>query len=43
MDIMQREGKYPVPISASPLLGVEISGVIEKVGSKGKDISCLSL
>ncbi len=33
-DIMQREGKYPSPIGASPILGLEISGVIEEVGSK---------
>ena len=33
-DILQREGKYPPPINASPILGLEISGIIEEVGSK---------
>ncbi|KAG2237218.1 quinone oxidoreductase [Thamnidium elegans] len=37
MDILQREGKYPVPISGSPILGVEISGTIEAVGKKVND------
>jgi tumor protein p53-inducible protein 3 len=36
MDILQREGMYPVPTRGSPLLGVEISGTVEQVGSKGK-------
>nr|AZL94523.1 zinc binding alcohol dehydrogenase domain containing 2 [Nephromyces sp. MMRI] len=30
MDIMQREGKYPVPPDASQILGVECSGVVEE-------------
>ncbi|GAA6027352.1 hypothetical protein JCM8097_002619 [Rhodosporidiobolus ruineniae] len=29
MDIMQRQGKYPVPPGASPIIGVEFSGTIE--------------
>ncbi|KAG1137914.1 hypothetical protein G6F37_010897 [Rhizopus arrhizus] len=32
MDIMQREGKYPVPPGGSPLLGVEVSGTVEAIG-----------
>ncbi|KAI8066257.1 NADPH:quinone reductase-like protein [Gilbertella persicaria] len=36
MDLLQREGKYPVPPGASPILGVEVSGIIERVG---KDVS----
>ncbi len=32
-DILQREGKYPPPVGASPVLGLEISGIIEEVGS----------
>jgi NADPH:quinone reductase-like Zn-dependent oxidoreductase len=32
MDIMQREGKYPVPPDASTILGVEFSGIIAEVG-----------
>ncbi len=31
-DIMQREGKYPPPKGASPILGLEISGVVEELG-----------
>ncbi|KAI9292831.1 NADPH:quinone reductase-like protein [Neoconidiobolus thromboides FSU 785] len=37
MDILQREGKYPVPKGASPIIGVEISGVITEVGSEVTD------
>lgn len=37
MDVMQREGKYPVATTGSPLLGVEISGIVESVGKDGKE------
>ncbi|KAJ1923096.1 hypothetical protein IWQ60_006102 [Tieghemiomyces parasiticus] len=33
MDIVQREGRYPVPAGASQILGVEMSGVVESVGT----------
>ncbi len=33
-DIMQRVGKYPPPVGASPILGLEIAGIVESVGSK---------
>ena len=33
-DILQREGKYPPPINASPILGLELSGIVEEVGAK---------
>lgn len=33
MDIMQREGRYPLPPGVSSILGVEFSGVISEVGS----------
>ncbi|KAI8328032.1 NADPH:quinone reductase-like protein [Blakeslea trispora] len=36
MDLLQREGKYPVPPGASPILGVEVSGIVEHVG---KDVT----
>ncbi|KAI8989965.1 NADPH:quinone reductase-like protein [Pilobolus umbonatus] len=36
MDILQREGKYPVSADFSPILGVEASGVVEDVGQKVK-------
>jgi len=32
-DTMQRKGLYPPPPGASPILGLEIAGVIENVGS----------
>ncbi|CAG8500336.1 4678_t:CDS:2, partial [Paraglomus occultum] len=38
MDILQRQGRYPVPPGASQILGVEMSGVVEKIGSKGRRI-----
>ncbi len=31
-DLMQREGKYPPPEGASPLLGLEMAGVVEQAG-----------
>jgi len=37
MDISQREGKYPPPPGARQILGVEVSGVVEEVGSKVGD------
>lgn len=33
-DILQREGKYPHPKDASEILGLEISGIVEEIGSK---------
>lgn len=33
-DILQRRGLYPSPPGASPILGLEISGIVEKLGSK---------
>ncbi|PVI00107.1 quinone oxidoreductase putative [Periconia macrospinosa] len=35
MDLLQREGKYPVPPQAPSTLGVEFSGIIESLGSSG--------
>ena len=31
-DLLQREGKYPPPPGDSDILGLEVAGVIEKVG-----------
>ncbi|KAK4519866.1 uncharacterized protein ATC70_010110 [Mucor velutinosus] len=36
MDILQREEKYPVAIKVSPILGVEVSGIVESVGKDVK-------
>lgn len=37
MDIMQRQGKYPLPPGVSTILGVEFSGTVEETqGSKWK-------
>lgn len=34
MDLLQRQGYYPVPPHASTILGVEFSGTIESLGSE---------
>ena len=31
-DLMQRKGLYPPPPGASPILGLEASGIIDEVG-----------
>lgn len=31
-DIMQREGRYPPPVDASPLMGLEVAGLVVAVG-----------
>jgi len=52
MDLLQREGQYPVPSQAGKILGVEFSGTIEvlgpdvkenfKVGDEVFGLACLS-
>lgn len=37
MDLLQREGKYPVPAGVSTVLGVEFSGHIESLGPSIKE------
>jgi len=37
MDLLQREGHYPVPPQAPPILGVEFSGTVESLGEGTKD------
>jgi NADPH:quinone reductase-like Zn-dependent oxidoreductase len=37
MDLLQREGNYPVPAGASKILGVEFSGHIESLGPDVKE------
>ncbi len=32
-DVVQRQGLYPAPKGASPILGLEVAGVISKIGS----------
>ena len=32
-DTLQRQGKYPPPKDASPLLGLEVAGIVEEAGS----------
>ncbi|OCT53645.1 Quinone oxidoreductase [Cladophialophora carrionii] len=34
MDLLQREGKYPLPPQAGPIMGVEFSGTIESFGAE---------
>jgi tumor protein p53-inducible protein 3 len=36
-DILQRQGKYPPPSGASPLLGLDIAGVVERAGPRCAD------
>jgi tumor protein p53-inducible protein 3 len=36
-DLMQRRGLYPPPPGTSPLLGLEVSGVIETIGAAAVD------
>ena len=36
-DLMQREGKYPAPEGANPVLGLEVSGVITALGPGVRD------
>ncbi len=33
-DIVQREGNYPAPKGHSKILGLEVSGIVEKIGKK---------
>lgn len=33
MDLLQREGHYPIPPQAPKTLGVEFSGVVESLGN----------
>jgi len=46
-DLMQRQGRYPPPVGASPVLGLECSGVVEALGdgvtswSKGDRVCAL--
>ncbi|KAI9225757.1 MAG: NADPH:quinone reductase [Piptocephalis tieghemiana] len=37
MDILQREGRYPLPPGISPIMGVEFAGVVERVGGDEED------
>ncbi|KAJ1960832.1 hypothetical protein GGI12_003592, partial [Dipsacomyces acuminosporus] len=34
MDSLQRQGRYPVPPQAGPILGVEMAGVVVETGAK---------
>ena len=35
-DLVQRQGNYPAPPGHSEILGLEVSGIIEKIGPKVK-------
>jgi len=37
MDILQRQGDYPLLPGVSPILGVEFSGTVEQLGSSGEN------
>lgn len=32
-DLLQKKGNYPVPEGASPILGLEMAGIVEEIGS----------
>ena len=34
-DLLQRNGLYPPPADASPILGLEVSGTVQAVGANG--------
>jgi tumor protein p53-inducible protein 3 len=36
-DILQKEGRYPPPPGASPILGLECAGTVERVGEEVRD------
>ncbi|MGB3798620.1 MAG: NAD(P)H-quinone oxidoreductase, partial [Lewinella sp.] len=36
-DLLQREGKYPVPAGANPIMGLEVAGTIIEVGEEVAD------
>ncbi|PID21778.1 NADPH:quinone oxidoreductase [Sporosarcina sp. P3] len=36
-DLVQKQGNYPLPEGASPIMGIEMAGVVIEVGSKVKD------
>ena len=38
-DLMQRDGKYPPPPGESPILGLEVAGVVERVGAHVVDFA----
>ena len=38
-DIIQRQGNYPPPENHSPILGLEVSGYVEKIGKNVKNFS----
>jgi len=35
-DLFQRAGHYPPPVGASPILGLEVAGIVSKLGNKVK-------
>lgn len=37
MDIIQRDGNYPIPAGASKILGVEFGGIVEELGDPPAD------
>ncbi|GAA1876087.1 NAD(P)H-quinone oxidoreductase [Williamsia serinedens] len=38
-DLMQRQGLYPPPAGASPILGLEVSGTVDEVGDGVTDLA----
>ncbi|MEM9836299.1 MAG: NAD(P)H-quinone oxidoreductase [Bacteroidota bacterium] len=38
-DLLQREGRYPLPAGASPILGLEMAGTVLEVGDQVQDFA----
>jgi NADPH:quinone reductase-like Zn-dependent oxidoreductase len=43
MDLIQREGHYPLPPQAGPIMGVEFSGTVEALGAEEGHENCRGL
>lgn len=40
MDILQRDGRYPLPSGTNEILGVEVAGIVDEIGS-GDELSMI--
>ncbi len=42
-DVMQRQGSYPPPRDASPVLGLEVAGIVAAIGPSGADAAAFAV
>ncbi len=42
-DVMQRQGSYPPPRDASPVLGLEVAGIVAAIGASGAEAAGLAV